>query len=148
MQITGVTMLILAGFLEWESLRLRYYTSLGPGPGFFGVWLAGVAAVCAVGVIITATRGPNLPLPEEFWPTKPGLFRMAVVIGGLAWMAGFMELLGYRITSFVFLTALIYVMGMRNLWLVLGSALLGSFGVYWLFVDFLYTPMPVGVLGL
>ena len=34
-RITGVVLLLLAGFVAVESLRFRYDTSLGPGPGFF-----------------------------------------------------------------------------------------------------------------
>ena len=93
------------------------------------------------------TRAPNVPLPEDFWPTRIGLIRMAVVILGVAWMAAFLEDLGYVITSFVFLAALIYVMGTRNLLLVLSMAVLGSFGIYLLFTRLLYTPLPRGILN-
>lgn len=146
-QLTGIALLLISGFLEYESLRLRYYTSLGPGPGFFGVWLAGLAAICAIGVIITASRGPNIPLPETFWPTKIGLIRMAVVLLGVAWMAAFLEDLGYVVTSFVFLAALIYVMGTRSLSLIFSMAILGSVGIYLLFTRVLYTPLPRGILN-
>ena len=43
-----------------------------------------ICVICAIGVIISVTRAPNVPLPEDFWPTRIGLIRMAVVILGAA----------------------------------------------------------------
>lgn len=39
-QITGVLFILLAAFVARESLDLKFYTQLGPGPGFFSFWLA------------------------------------------------------------------------------------------------------------
>jgi hypothetical protein len=39
-QITGVLFILLAAFVVRESLDLKFYTQLGPGPGFFPFWLA------------------------------------------------------------------------------------------------------------
>ena len=38
-QIAGTIFLFFAAFIAYESLKLRYYTPLGPGPGFFSFWL-------------------------------------------------------------------------------------------------------------
>ena len=39
-QITGAVLLCFSIYVGVEALDLRYYTSLGPGPGFFSCWLA------------------------------------------------------------------------------------------------------------
>ena len=36
-QITATVLLLVAAFIAFESLQLRYYSTLGPGPGFFSV---------------------------------------------------------------------------------------------------------------
>ena len=39
-QITGAVLLCFSIYVGVEALELRYYTSLGPGPGFFSCWLS------------------------------------------------------------------------------------------------------------
>jgi putative tricarboxylic transport membrane protein len=146
-RIAGIAVFFLACFLEWQAIHLRYYTDLGPGPGFFAVWLAGILALLAVGVAVTSSLATNLPIPEDFWPTRNGYFRMAVVILALSWMAYFMNRLGYRITSFMFLAVLGYIFGLRNFLLLVCAAVIGSFGIFYLFNNLLSTPLPEGIFG-
>ncbi len=147
-QIAGAAIFLLACFLEWEASTLRYYTELGPGPGFFAVWLAGLMAVLALGLTITASLASPTPLPMHFWPARSGYFRLAAIILSIAWMAFFLDRLGYRITSFVFLIVLGHVFGLRNWLLLLGAAIVGSLGIFYLFNDLLSTPLPQSAFGI
>lgn len=146
-QITGLVVLAFACLMGWESLQLRYYTSLGPGPGFFGVWLAIIGGVLSILTIISAARSPNTPLPAEFWPSRDGLIRIGGVLVGLALLAFLLEKIGYIIVAFFFLVAVMYVMGERRLHVNLPVAVVGSIGIYYLFVHLLQTRLPAGVFG-
>ncbi len=145
--ITGAVVLVLVLAMGYEALQLRYYTPLGPGPGFFGVWLAVIGAVLAIGTIVAAARSPAKPLPANFWPESAGWLRMGGVLLGLALLALLLETVGYVIMSFLFLVAVMFVMGERRVFVNLPVALAGSFGVYYLFVHLLQTRLPAGIFG-
>jgi putative tricarboxylic transport membrane protein len=75
-QITGTALLLLAAFIAWEALKLKFYTHLGPGPGFFSLWLSLILGVLAVLMILKATFRPPEPMPEDFFPNRAGFFKM------------------------------------------------------------------------
>jgi hypothetical protein len=78
-QITGVVFLLLAAFIAWESLQLKFYTHLGPGPGFSPFWLALVLGTVAVLMIVQATPRRWDPMPAGFLASRVGYLRMRVM---------------------------------------------------------------------
>jgi hypothetical protein len=147
-QITGVLALLVAGFLCRESLRLRYYTPLGPGPGFFPFWLSIVLAFLAVAMIYQATCGRPGPKPADFYPDRRGVLRLAAVLGTLVAVIALIEPVGFRLVMFGFYVFLFTVLGRQHPALTGIIALAGSFGVYHVFVQWLGTPLPVGLFGI
>ena len=79
-RIAGAVLLALALFLGAVAFRLSYYSSLGPGPGFFPLWLCGLLAILALAMIAQATLGGDGPLPVDFFPDRTGALRIAVAI--------------------------------------------------------------------
>ena len=63
-QITGVVFLLIAAFLGYHAVKLRYYTPLGPGPGFFPIWLCAILGLLAVTLFFQA----RLATPEPHGP--------------------------------------------------------------------------------
>lgn len=70
-QITATVCVLFAVFVVRESVKLKLYTAMGPGPGFFPLWLSmffGVLAVVMFSVIASLYIGNlilvilNLPL--------------------------------------------------------------------------------------
>ena len=57
-QITGAALLLLAVFVALESLKLKYYTNQGPGPGFFPFWLSLLLGALAIIILLQALRSP------------------------------------------------------------------------------------------
>jgi putative tricarboxylic transport membrane protein len=56
-RISGFSVLFGAGALMSEALKLEFTTDIGPGPGFFPVWLCAIMAVLALLLIAkTFTR--------------------------------------------------------------------------------------------
>lgn len=146
-QVTGLVLLPVALFLGYHATRLSYYTSIGPGPGFFPVWLCGLLALLAVVMIVQASFGSPEPMPAGFFVDHPGVLRIAVAVSGLFAAAGLMGMLGFRLTSFIFYAVLLVVLGRRNPIEIAALAAVGSLGVYTLFSQVLSQPLPIGVLG-
>ena len=132
-------------FLGAVAFRLSYYSSLGPGPGFFPLWLCGLLAILALAMIAQATLGGDGPLPVDFFPDRTGALRIAVAILALFATAATMSLVGFRIGAFVFYVVLLVAFGRRNPLEILALAAIGSFGVYALFSRVLSQPLPTGL---
>ncbi len=147
-QITGAVLLLFAGFVAAESLNLRYYTSLGPGPGFFPFWLAVVLGALAVAMLLQATLGQPEPMPSDFFSSRSGYMKMGAVALSLVGTALVLERLGFCLTMLAVYLFLLCALGRRGLVVTLLVALFGSFGVYYLFVRWLQVPLPPGVFGL
>jgi len=144
-RIAGAVLLALALFLGAVAFRLSYYSSLGPGPGFFPLWLCGLLAILALAMIAQATLGGDGPLPVDFFPDRAGALRIAVAIFALFATAATMSLVGFRIGAFVFYVVLLVAFGRRNPLEILALAAIGSFGVYALFSRVLSQPLPTGL---
>lgn len=144
---TGV-MLAFCLFALWQSLLLALTDRLGPGPGFFPFWLAGIGGGLAVALLVTTWREPRQPNDEEvrILPDGRGARRWLAIIGLVAVAAAAMEFIGFRITMLVFNAALVIALGERRWWIVAVFAVLGSFGVYYLFVEWLDVLLPSGRL--
>jgi putative tricarboxylic transport membrane protein len=146
--ITGLAFLLLAALLGYHAFALRYYTPLGPGPGFFPLWLCGLLGVLALVVIVQAVLARPEALPDDFLASRSGYRRIAAVVVGLLAVAILMPTLGFRLTMFAFYVALLSLLGRRHPLETLVLSLAGSFGVFYLFVEFLSQPLPIGTFGI
>jgi putative tricarboxylic transport membrane protein len=146
-QITSVVAMLVAMLVAWESLRLRYYTPLGPGPGFFPLWLSILFAILAAAMFCQATFGRPEPMPADFYADRSGYLQIGAVVAAVVGVILLMEPLGFCLVMLGFYLFLLTVLG-RQHWLLTGIiALAGSFGVYLVFVKWLATPLPVGLFG-
>ena len=131
------------------SFEYPYKDRLGPGPGFFPVWLSlitgglSLALFCKVTWARKAPYSPGSPLPES----RSGTIRIFIILVALIGSLVFLDLLGFRITLFLFLLFLPPALGMRNWPIILTLSILGSFGVFHVFYYWLKVPLPLGVLG-
>jgi putative tricarboxylic transport membrane protein len=142
-------MLAFCLFTLWQSLLLSLTDRLGPGPGFFPFWLSVIGAVLAVALLVTTWREPRQADDDiRILPHGPGGRRWLSIIALVAAAAASMELAGFRIAMLVFNAALVIALGDRRWWIIAVFAVLGSFGVYYLFTDWLDVLLPAGRMGL
>ena len=147
-QIAGLALFLFAAFIIVGALQLRYYTSLGPGPGFFSFWLGIVLGILAIAMIVQATLEASEQAPSDFFPNWFGYLRMGTIVLSLLVAAFLLERLGFCLTMFAVYLFLLRALGRHSLAVTIVSALIGSFGVYYIFVKWLNVPLPAGILGL
>ena len=103
-QLTALMLFFLSGFIAYESLQLKYYTTLGPGPGFFPLWLSLALAVLAVAMFYQATFRDSEPRPADFLDSRIGYLRAVSMCVAWIWATVMLERLGYRLTMLVVLS--------------------------------------------
>ena len=143
------SLLLFGVFVIHESLDHSYYGSdFGPGPGFFSFWLGILLILLSLGRIVSAFRQPSSePLPDGFFPGRAGIRRMLFIIGALAAALLLMKYLGFSLTMLGFAIVLFRALGSQSWWLTMLLAVLGSFGLSFLF-GLLQVAMPTGFLGI
>ncbi len=147
-QITSAVLILVAAFLVRESLRLRYYTSLGPGPGFFPFWLSILLAILGAAMFWYATFGTPETMAADFYADRQGYLRIGAVVGALVALILLIELLGFRLAMLGFYLFILTALGRQHPLVVGIIALAGSFGVHYVFARWLAIPLPTGFLGI
>jgi hypothetical protein len=94
------------------------------------VWLIGVST------------GPRRAKEPIFLSSRDGVLRILSILASLTAAAALMNFLGFQITLFLLLVFLLRGLGRQSLWLTLVVAVLGSVGVFRLFVGYLDVPLP------
>lgn len=146
-QVVSVLFLLLGLFVLYQSMQLRYATGLGPGPGFFGVWLGGLMVVLAVVFFVQNTLPRSRPdEPIDLLPSALGKFRLAVTVGLLVLTVVILPVLGFRLTIFGLALILLTVVGRLPWWEAILVALVAGFGTFYVF-SLLGVFLPKGVLG-
>jgi putative tricarboxylic transport membrane protein len=143
----AAVLLALAAVVAVESLKLAYYTALGPGPGFFPFWLAIALGAASLAMGARAAAGRGVPAPSGARPSAGGIAKMAAVLIALGAAIVLLEPLGFRLTMLGVYLGLLYALGRRDFVVTPLVALAGSFGVYHVFVHWLKVPLPAGPFG-
>ncbi len=141
-QTAALGFLVLSAFVVWGSWNLEYYTNLGPGPGFFPLWLGVALGAVSLVWLIQVSGRTGRPKNAAFLPQRGGIVRILSVLAALVAIAVLMNVLGFQLAMFLFLVFLLLVLGRQALWLTLIVALLGSVGLYRVFGSYLDVHLP------
>ena len=145
--ILGIVLLAVAVMAGQEAVQLTYWTALGPGPGFFPFWLAVVLGVLSLLLCVRSLPALRLGKGEGALPDRDVMVKMAIVIGALGGVVVLLEPLGFRLTMLAMYLLVLYGLGRRDLLLSPLIALLGSFGAFHVFTQWLAVPLPTGIFG-
>ena len=138
----------LSAFVVWESWNLEYYTTLGPGPGFFPLWLGVAMGGLSLVWLVRISGRSGMPKDVALFPQRAGIVRILSILAALVVMAGLMNLLGFQLMMFLFLVFLLMGLGRQAFWVTLVVALLSSVGLFHLFGGYLDVPLPVATVKL
>jgi putative tricarboxylic transport membrane protein len=125
-----------------NSLGLGLWTSLGPGPGLFPFAMGGVLVAMALVWLVQELRRPS--------ETAEGVDRglVVAVVVSLAILASVMDLLGFQLSTFLFLMYHLKLRGRRTWVTSLIIALAGSVGAFYAFNYGLNVALPVSAFPL
>ena len=137
--------LIIVAFSIWvgaEAIQMNYYTALGPGPGFFPFWLALLMGVLAAVWFVQLWFQPLQGKAMEFIPDRAGCMRIAALIIAVTVFGLLVEKIGFSLMMFAFLLFLLVALGRQSIFVTLAVSIIGSFGLYYVFSNFLNVHLP------
>lgn len=138
--------IVLGLAMAFEASKMRYYSSLGPGPGFFPLWLAGGLAAVSLLWLLRIRLAASLEGTSDLWPDGDGALRISAVLGSLAFVSLTMELIGFRLAMLAMLGFLLLTLGRQRLPITLAVAGVGSFGAYFVLSGWLGVALPNATL--
>ena len=127
---------------------MEYYTPLGPGAGFFPLWLGAVMGGLSLIWLVQVSGRTGRPKEGMFLPERDGMVRLLMVLGAMMAATLLMDFLGFQVAMFLLLFFLLLIPGRQTIWLTMVVALLGSVGVYHLFGSYLDVQLPKASLAL
>jgi putative tricarboxylic transport membrane protein len=138
---TAACIAVLGAATAISSLQLGLWTALGPGPGFFPLWLGAILVIAGAAWGWQQWRGESAPEVEEGEEAN-GPWRIAAMVGSIVVAALLLELLGFQLTMLLFLLFHLRVLH-RVRWLVTVPVVIGgSLGVFGLFDLLLSVHLP------
>ena len=149
--IIGGVLALLGGFIFYSSFQWKYYTRMGPGPGFFPFWIGLLLA--ALGILLGAihlnalrNEGKTGETSGEPIFTAPRLKKVGLVAFALIGCSLLLNGLGFILSIALFSIFLMQIVGkwgwVKSVCLSAGV----STGLYWGFKILLHIPLPSGIL--
>jgi putative tricarboxylic transport membrane protein len=146
-QLTGLAIVGIGFCFAYGAWQMRYFTSIGPGPGFFPLWLSIILCGLGLAMAVLATLSAPEPLPEDVSPEAGGIWRVLALVAIIAGTALSLNMLGFALTLFFANLLIMVALGQRDPRIILPVALIGSFGAHYLFTKWLNVPLPSGMFG-
>ena len=141
-QAASLIIIAFSIWVGWEAIQLTYMTRLGPGPGFFPFWLALFMGVLAAVWFVQLWFQPLQGKAREFIPDRAGCMRIAALIISVAVFGLLVEKIGFSLMMFAFLLFLLVALGRQSVFVTLALSIVGSFGLYYLFSNYLNVHLP------
>jgi putative tricarboxylic transport membrane protein len=146
--ITGFVLLVLSGYVIWESWMMPSSATFGPGSGFLPFWLGVLMALLALILLFSAWRRPRDPKEGSPFPGGKPLLRVAAVMVGLGVYISLMEVLGFLLNTFLFVSYLLGFVERERLPMTALVAFLTTAGLYLIFQVVLGITLPRNMFGL
>ncbi|HWJ02290.1 MAG TPA: tripartite tricarboxylate transporter TctB family protein [Verrucomicrobiae bacterium] len=146
--ITAILMLIFAGYVFIDSIRMEYLTvDKVPGPGFIPLWIAVLIAVIALLILIynLALNRPDTDKNPSF--DRKFLFNTLKVIGGSALSMMLVKPLGMLVSIGLLTGFLAWSMGTKGWKTNLLLSILTPVFFYLIFQQGLEVNFPKGLFG-
>lgn len=145
--ITGVVLLVLAGYVIYEAWLMPPSGTFGPGSGFFPFWLGIILAGLSLILVVGAAVRPKDSTDVSPFPARQALFAVAKVLGGLILFTLLMETMGFIVNTFIFVVYLMKVVQRERWWMVLLIAVATTACLYIVFQVLLGITLPRNMFG-
>jgi len=145
-QITGAILFVASIWYTFEATRMPLVAGKAPGSGWLPLLLGVLMAFLAALLFLTASRRPVSQDKSVVWPKGEGLVNNVGILVALAVSVALLELLGYIVSTFVFLLGLTLLLGRYDWKLTTGMAAISTGVLYWVFKIWLEIPLPPGLI--
>lgn len=145
--ITGVVLLVLAGYVIYEALLMPPSRTFGPGSGFFPLWLGIILAGLSLILVVGAAVRPKDSNDVSPFPARQALFAVTKVLGGLILFTLLMETMGFIVDTFIFVLYLMKVVQQERWWVTLLIAAATTACLYIVFHVLLGISLPRNIFG-
>jgi putative tricarboxylic transport membrane protein len=146
-RIAGVFFLTVGAFFSLYASTIEIGAWNEPGPGFLPFWSGIVLVVMSLSLLAKTWKHTGFVRPS-FFPVGDSWKRVSATFVALIAYNLVFDILGFTLTTFVFVGFLVKFIfpqsWLRSLVVAVSAAILARL----LFVDFLQTQLPKGVLGL
>jgi putative tricarboxylic transport membrane protein len=145
-KIGSIVCLIVAAAAIWQSAIIPMGRISKPGPGFLPFWVGIILALLS-GVLWTEASLRKPSADQVRFLSGEGKWQY-VVFAALSLLAytGLMEILGFRLSTFLLLIFLFWFVGKQKWWVVLTGASLVTVFTHLIFRVALKVQLPVGLL--
>jgi putative tricarboxylic transport membrane protein len=148
--IVGMTIFLFGGITVVLSLKIPIGTFRSAGTGMFplclGILLMILSCIFVLKIYFQGKKGQvkkEAPIESSESPIQLILF-----LGTMALATLFFNQLGYPLTSFLLMVALLRILGIKRWGLNILISVVTAVGSYFLFVKWLDIPMPKGWIGI
>jgi putative tricarboxylic transport membrane protein len=148
--IAGIVILLFGGATALFSLRMPLGTFRMAGPGMFplilGILLMILSAVYVLNLFFQGKKGPIKKAASSESSESP--VPLILFLGTMVSVAAFFNRLGYPLSSFLLMAALLRILGVKRWMVTLPLASITAAVCYFIFVQLLRIPLPKGWIGL
>ncbi len=140
----GIITLIYAIIIFQQSMSLDYSTKLGPGPGFFPIWLSGILIVLTLCYIVDSFKHDEVKI-TEILPGGKASQSIISTVGGLVIFPIVVPYLGFVVSA----TILQFIMFVRDFkwYTALAISVVVSVILFFVFQSLLGVTIPVNDFG-
>jgi hypothetical protein len=142
--VTGILILIVAAIFVASALQLPLGTPNSPEPGLVPLIEAALLALAAIG-LLTVGRENGARIA---WPAGRGARTVLHVAAALVGYIALLEVVGYALSTFLFVFAAGHAWRRFSIPVLLASSLVISLLLFLTFSVFLQMPLPRSVVGL
>ncbi len=143
----AIGLLLLAGFILFESRHLSFGTFRVPHTGFYPKILTGLVLLLSLVCLAQTLREKTIDRPTEKIPAE-GWFRIGATLATLIGFALVLEWLGFLLSTFLLMVLLLRAIEAPKWSKVIVVALVTAALSYGIFSWLLGVPLPAGVLGI
>mgnify|MGYP005860841437 CR=1 FL=1 len=144
--ITASILFIGSIWYSSEALKMPLMAGKAPGSGWMPLLLGVLMAFLSVLLFLADVRKPASQDKPIAWPQGRGLVNNIGILVGLAISVALLQLVGYLISTFVFLLGLLFLLGRYNWKFATGMAAASTAVLYWIFKIWLAIPLPPGLI--
>ena len=133
-------------FIYARSVEIGHWNE--PGPGFLPFWAGIILAAMAIALLLGSYARKAWPVRPSFFPQPDSWKRVLATFLSLIAYLLLLTPLGFTLTTFLFLAFLVKFIFPQTWKRTMLVAVLGSVIARLLFINFLETQLPKGLLGL